>query len=98
MSFSRENLLLILSIHCAGHLWSSLAWLCDISELININGNFDWDKIMSNAGKLGIRREYCSSHFSWLGIYLEQKFLKRFYIKCRMIKLQKENQFKYKNF
>ncbi|MBI5680856.1 MAG: nucleotidyltransferase family protein [Methanobacterium sp.] len=55
LSFSREDLLLILCIHNAGHRFQYLQWICDVAELICSN-NMNWDKIMDKAGKLGIKR------------------------------------------
>lgn len=53
--FSPENILLILSIHAAGHHWSRLAWLCDIAELIK-NYDLNWDEIIKKANLMGIKR------------------------------------------
>lgn len=55
LSFSPEDLLLILSIHNSGHRFQYLQWICDIAELIRSN-DMNWDKIMDKAGKLGIKR------------------------------------------
>lgn len=53
--FSPENILLILSIHAAGHHWSRLAWLCDIAELIK-KYDLNWDEIIKKANLMGIKR------------------------------------------
>ena len=55
-SFTNEDLLLILSLHVAGHLWARLSWLCDISELIKNTENLDWNFIMEKAKYLAIER------------------------------------------
>lgn len=53
--FSNENMFIILSMHAAGHQWSRLSWLCDISELIK-KDELDWYEIMDNSQKLGVNR------------------------------------------
>ncbi len=54
-TFSKENTLLIQSIHAAGHHWSRLAWLCDISELIK-KLDLDWNQIIHKSSNLGVER------------------------------------------
>lgn len=54
-TFSKEKTLLIQSIHAAGHQWSRLIWLCDISELIR-KSELDWDEILDKTSNLGIER------------------------------------------
>ena len=55
LSFNPENLLLILCIHNAGHRWEYLLWICDIAEIIQ-KYELNWDKIVSTAEYLGIKR------------------------------------------
>lgn len=55
-SFSNEDLVLILSLHVAGHLWSRLSWLCDISELIRSTDYLNWRFIVNKAKYLAIER------------------------------------------
>lgn len=59
--FTRENTLLILCLHAAGHHWSRLAWICDIAELIEYNLN--WNEILDNATLLGIKKILYTSLF-----------------------------------
>lgn len=54
-TFSPVNQLLILCIHSAKHDWSSLSWICDISEFIS-NGNIDLLETLKKAEKLGLKR------------------------------------------
>ena len=54
--FSDEDLLLILSLHVAGHLWSRLSWLCDIVELIKKSEGMNWNQIIDKANYLAIER------------------------------------------
>jgi hypothetical protein len=52
---SPEDLLLVLSLHAAKHVWGRLIWLCDIAQILQ-RDKFNWDRIESQARELGIRR------------------------------------------
>jgi hypothetical protein len=52
---SPEDLLLILSLHAAKHVWGRLIWLCDIAQLTK-RPDLNWDWITSQAKALGIER------------------------------------------
>jgi hypothetical protein len=52
---SPEDLLLILSMHAAKHVWGRLIWLCDIAQILK-RANLNWDWIRSQARSLGIER------------------------------------------
>jgi hypothetical protein len=52
---SPDDLLLILSVHAAKHVWGRLIWLCDIAQILKL-GNVNWDGIQSQARELGIER------------------------------------------
>jgi hypothetical protein len=52
---SPEDLLLVLSIHAAKHVWGRLIWLCDIVQIVG-RENLDWDWIQSQTRELGIER------------------------------------------
>ena len=52
---SSEDLLLILSVHAAKHVWGRLIWLCDIAQIIK-RQNLNWDWIHSQSQELGIQR------------------------------------------
>ncbi|HXP40679.1 MAG TPA: nucleotidyltransferase family protein, partial [Candidatus Acidoferrales bacterium] len=52
---SPEDLLLILSVHAAKHVWGRLIWLCDIAQIIK-RQNLNWDWIQSQSQELGITR------------------------------------------
>lgn len=54
-TFSTENLVILLSVHCARHNWSSISWICDVSELIQ-HHEINWSEVTRNAGKLGVMR------------------------------------------
>jgi hypothetical protein len=50
-----EDLLLVLSVHAAKHVWVQLSWLCDIAQLVN-SRQLDWNAIRCEAKRLGIER------------------------------------------
>jgi hypothetical protein len=52
---SPEDLLLILSLHAAKHVWGRLIWLCDIAQITK-QPDLNWDCIASQAKALGIER------------------------------------------
>ncbi len=52
---SAEDLVLILSMHAAKHVWGRLIWLCDIVQIAR-QENVNWDWIQSQARQLGIER------------------------------------------
>jgi hypothetical protein len=51
---SPEDLLLVLSIHAAKHVWGRLIWLCDIAQILQ--RELDWGWIRGKAKELGIER------------------------------------------
>jgi len=50
-----EDLLLVLCVHAAKHVWIQLSWLCDIAQLAN-SQPLDWNAIQDEARRLGIER------------------------------------------
>jgi hypothetical protein len=52
---SPEDLLLILCIHAAKHVWERLIWLCDIAQIVKLPG-LNWKWIEDQAQKLGVAR------------------------------------------
>jgi len=50
-----EDLLLVLCVHAAKHVWAQLSWLCDIAKLVN-SAQLDWNAIQQEAQRLGIER------------------------------------------
>lgn len=55
-TFTNEDLILILSLHVAGHMWSRLSWLVDIVELIKNSEKIDWNQIIEKAHFLAVER------------------------------------------
>lgn len=52
---SPEDLLLILSVHAAKHVWGRLIWLRDIAQILQ-RDNLNWDRIQPQARHLGVER------------------------------------------
>jgi hypothetical protein len=50
-----EDLLLVLCVHAAKHVWVQLSWLCDIAQLAK-SQQLDWNAIQDEARRLGIER------------------------------------------
>jgi hypothetical protein len=51
-----EDLLLVLSVHAAKHLWQSLSWICDLNELLHRHPELDWPRVQAQAKELGAER------------------------------------------
>jgi len=52
---SPEDLMLVLSVHAAKHVWGRLVWLCDIAQLMRLP-ELNWEWIGSQGRNLGIMR------------------------------------------
>ncbi len=50
-----DDLLLVLCVHAAKHVWAQLSWLCDIAQL-SISPHLDWENVWRQAHKLGLKR------------------------------------------
>ena len=55
LGFSPEDLLLVLCLHAAKHLWMRLIWICDIAETIRTQ-TMDWTLFRERAADLGVLR------------------------------------------
>jgi hypothetical protein len=70
MTLSPEKLLVVLCVHNGGkHQWGTLEWICDISQLIGVRKDLDWERILDNALGSGIAR------ILFLGLYLAKDML-----------------------
>lgn len=70
LSFTNEDLLLILCVHGGKHRWERLAWLCDIAGLIAIHAHaLDWGRMFADARSFGVERMFM------LGLFLAQDLL-----------------------
>lgn len=54
-SLSTDDLLLVLCVHAAKHVWAQVSGLCDIANLARYR-RIDWDAAWQRATELGIRR------------------------------------------
>lgn len=55
-SLAPEDLLLILCVHGAKHLWERLIWVCDLAELIEKTPAFNWTMLLDAARERGVQR------------------------------------------
>ncbi len=52
---SAEDLLLLLAVHAAKHVWGRLIWLRDMAQILR-RENLNWDWVQGQARELGIER------------------------------------------
>lgn len=64
-----EDLLLILCIHGAKHLWAGLNWICDVAELLRAAPQLDWQYLTTQAQRSGCQR------LLGVGLHLAHKLL-----------------------
>jgi hypothetical protein len=69
LTFSPEDLLLILCVHGAKHLWTNLIWVCDVAELVHLYRGLDWEWVMKQASTVGGQR------MLFLGLFLARSLL-----------------------
>ena len=50
LTFSIEDLLLILCAHGACHCWGSLGWICDLAELVRTRRDVRWEWVLDECG------------------------------------------------
>jgi hypothetical protein len=55
-SLSPEETLLALCVHGTKHLWERLAWVCDVSALLNSHPDLDWSFVLAQARETRIER------------------------------------------
>ncbi|MBD2663367.1 methyltransferase FkbM family [Richelia sinica FACHB-800] len=87
LSFSPEDLLLILCIYVARDCWYErvrLVEICDIAEVIRVHRNIDWDWIMEEARQIGTQR------ILFLGLFLAHELLATELPQNVLQKIQKE--------
>lgn len=56
LAFSPEDLLLILAVNAGKEFWAHLNGLCDIAALIRASPRLDWECLIGEAKRAGIRR------------------------------------------
>ncbi|HSP54534.1 MAG TPA: nucleotidyltransferase family protein, partial [Dehalococcoidia bacterium] len=55
-SVTPEDLLLIICAHSTKHMWTKLAWICDVAEVLRASPDLDWVLLMRRARQLGGER------------------------------------------
>jgi hypothetical protein len=70
LTFSPEDLLIILCMHGATHLWASLIWICDIAQLIDVHKDLHWESVLRQA------RTLRSERMLYLGLSLSARLLR----------------------
>lgn len=63
-SLSTEDLFLSLCVHGSKHLWTRLAWICDVAEILRTQPDLDWAALCAQARLTGTER------MMFLGLYL----------------------------
>jgi hypothetical protein len=63
-TLSAEDLFLSLCVHGSKHLWTRLAWICDLAEILKTRTDLDWGILNSQAQFTGTER------MMYLGLYL----------------------------
>jgi hypothetical protein len=53
---SREITLLMLCMHGSKHVWSRLAWICDVAQLLKVSPDLDWKAVLREAKRTGLWR------------------------------------------
>jgi hypothetical protein len=55
-TLSLEHALILCVAHGASQAWSHLIWLCDLAQALERIPPLNWDRILSEAGRLGVIR------------------------------------------
>ena len=69
LTFSAEDLLIILCVHGAIHLWPNLIWICDVGRLIHVHKDLNWESVLRHA------RTLRSERMLYLGLSLGARLL-----------------------
>lgn len=69
LTFSPEDLLLILCVHGAKSFWQELYMICDVAELVSSHREMDWERVAKQAATVG------SERMLLLGLYLANDLL-----------------------
>jgi hypothetical protein len=56
LTFSAEDLLVLLSVHGSKHFWDRLGWIADIAALARSPRGLDWESAIKRARRLGAER------------------------------------------
>ncbi len=69
MTLCPEDLLLFVCVQGARNFWEQLSWICDVSELIGLPGEINWEQLLQAAGRMSCERMF------FLGLYLANDLL-----------------------
>ena len=69
LTFSPEDLLLLLCLHGGKHTWQRLGWICDVAKLLVVHKGMDWGWVMRRAHAVG------SERMVFLGFFLASDVL-----------------------
>ncbi|MGH9967415.1 MAG: nucleotidyltransferase domain-containing protein [Pyrinomonadaceae bacterium] len=68
-SLSVADLFLSICVHGSKHLWTRLAWICDVAEILRTRADLDWQEVWERARLTGTER------MMLLGLYLAHHLL-----------------------
>lgn len=54
--FSREDALVLLSVHGSKHMWNQLGWIADVAALIQSPAGLNWESALERARECGAER------------------------------------------
>jgi hypothetical protein len=78
LSFSAEDLLILLCVHGTKDVWLKLKWICDVAEFIGRDNQINWGNVLFQATHLRARRKLllgcCLAH-ELLGAHLPDDIL-----------------------
>lgn len=55
-TLASEDLLLVLAVHAAKHLWQRLCWLTDVAAVLGSEPSIDWTRLMAEAERVSALR------------------------------------------
>lgn len=64
-----EDWLLILCVHGSRHRWEKLSWPCDIAQLIKVNPEINWERVIQQANEFDCKR------MLFLGLFLAHNLI-----------------------
>lgn len=68
-TLAANDLLLVLCVHGAKHLWASLGWICDVAAFVSASPQLDWDAVLAESQRLRCERMLL------LGLFLAEVLL-----------------------
>ena len=88
LSFSTEDLLILLGVHGTKDVWFKLKWICDIAGLIAREQGLDWDRVLRRAAHLRAKRKLlfgCLLAHDLLGADLPERVLAQIHKEPRVL-------------